>query len=265
MDYHNLSKEAINSAEKLTLPRVTFLFPLMIAFMLLGGGITAKMGEMLSQGTKYLTPLTQVEYSFRLHGSFFLVLFWIVYILFFIVSFWARRDRIKAYRIHSYTGIIMFTPTFYNMFVALQYFIPFLIVRVFYWLLFIVAIVRVGYKLKRGESVSISFTIDKMKQFSSIIAVLWVMYAGANLFLGGLDQVMARLILSLLPIAPPFLILFLSSWYQSVFSTIRALKHIEQNQEKYRLELGYSVKDWYGKKSKEYRVELRKLKENDSK
>ena len=91
-----------------------------------------------------------------------------------------------------------------------------------------------------------------------ILILLWVISALANFFVGGLNHIFARILLAIIPIFPPFIILAFVYVYSQCLSKLFILRDINTNQEKYRQEFSYSVKDWYGKKSKMYKESLKK-------
>ena len=82
--------------------------------------------------------------------------------------------------------------------------------------------------------------------------------SGINLFTHGLNNLLAHLLLALLPIAPIFLGLFLVSLFKSNVVTLENLNAVNKNQEKYREEYGYTIEEWYGKKSKMYKEYVKK-------
>ena len=87
-----------------------------------------------------------------------------------------------------------------------------------------------------------------MLEKNNVILFLWLLMSGINLFTHGFNNLLAHLLLALLPIAPIFLGLFLVSFFKS------------KNQEKYREEYGYTIEEWYGKKSKMYKEHVKKSK-----
>jgi len=47
---------------------------------------------------------------------------------------------------------------------------------------------------------------------------------------------------------------------KSTFSSLFNLNSVNKNQEKYREEYGYTIEEWYGKKSKMYKEHVKKSK-----
>ncbi len=97
-----------------------------------------------------------------------------------------------------------------------------------------------------------------IKKFLNVILFLWLLMSGINLFTNGLNNLLAHLLLALLPISPILLGLFLVSFFKSNLVTLENLNTVNKNQEKYREEYGYTIEEWYGKKSKIYKEHVKK-------
>ncbi|KXT84403.1 hypothetical protein SORDD16_01818 [Streptococcus oralis] len=89
---------------------------------------------------------------------------------------------------------------------------------------------------------------------------LWFINFIAGILISGFKNLLAHLLLAILPIAPIFLIIILISLSKSTFSTLFNLNAVNKNQEKYREEYGYTIEEWYGKKSKMYKEHVKKSK-----
>ena len=83
---------------------------------------------------------------------------------------------------------------------------------------------------------------------------------GINLFTHGLNHFLGHLLLALLPISHILFGLFMVSFLKSYSVTLENLKAVNKNQEKYREEYGYTIEEWYGKKSKMYKEHVKKSK-----
>lgn len=99
-----------------------------------------------------------------------------------------------------------------------------------------------------------------MLEKNNVILFLWLLMYGINLFINGLNHFLAYLLLALLPVSPIFLGLFLVSFFKSNVVTLENLNTVNKNQEKYREEYGYTIEEWYGKKSKMYKEHVKKSK-----
>ena len=104
------------------------------------------------------------------------------------------------------------------------------------------------------------FSSEYYKKFLNVILFLWLLMYGINLFTHGLNHFLAHLLLALLPISPILLGLFLVSFFKSNLVTLENLNTVNKNQEKYREEYGYTIEEWYGKKSKIYKEHVKKSK-----
>ena len=61
-------------------------------------------------------------------------------------------------------------------------------------------------------------------------------------------------------ISPILFGLFMVSFLKSYLVTLENLNAVNKNQEKYREEYGYTIEEWYGKKSKMYKEYVKKSK-----
>ena len=212
-------------------------------------------------GHDLVTQLTSVENSLIPPTSFFVLLFlfcWLSFISFYIIS---KRNRIKAYLLTQILQLCLIVIFYYGWFRAILYLIPLVAIRIVYWIGFVLSLIYLVYILSTKQSASKDyFSSEYYKKFLNVILFLWLLMYGINLFTHGLNHFLAYLLLALLPISPIFLCLFLVSFFKSSVVTLENLNAVNKNQEKYREEYGYTIEEWYGKKSKMYKEYVKKSK-----
>ena len=181
-----------------------------------------------------------------------------MYMIIYIIS---KRNRIYAYILNLLVLFTLIQLSIFGLFLGLQFFVPFLIIRIIYWLAYSAAVVYIVYSLTT-KSYTRVFDIDKekIKKYTNVILVLWFINFIAGILISGFKNLIAHILLALLPIAPIFLIIILISLSKSTFSSLFNLNEVNKNQEKYREEYGYSIEEWYGKKSKMYKEYVKKSK-----
>ena len=143
----------------------------------------------------------------------------------------------------------------------MQFFVPFLIIRIIYWLAYSVAVVYIIYSLIT-KSYTRVFDIDKekIKKYTNVILALWFINFIAGILISGFKNLLAHLLLAILPIRSN-----LSHYYLNIigvnqhFSSLFNLNEVNKNQEKYREEYGYTIEEWYGKKSKMYKEHVEEV------
>ena len=148
---------------------------------------------------------------------------------------------------------------YYSWFIANLYFIPLVAIRIVYWIGFVLSLIYLVYILVTKQRASKDyFSSEYYKKFLNVILFLWLLMYGINLFTHGLNHFLAHLLLALLPISPILFGLFMVSFLKSYLVTLENLNAVNKNQEKYRKEYGYSIEEWYGKKSKMYKEHVKK-------
>ena len=211
--------------------------------------------------TSMVTQLTSVEKGLIPPDSFFGFLFLfslLCFISFYIIS---KRNRIKAYLLTQILQLILFVIFYYSWFIANLYFIPLVAIRIVYWIGFVLSLIYFIYIFVTKQRARKDFFASlNIKKFLNVILFLWLLMCGINLFTHGLNHFLAHLLLALLPIAPILLGLFLVSFFKSNVVTLENLNAVNKNQEKYREEYGYTIEEWYGKKSKMYKEYVKKSK-----
>ena len=212
-------------------------------------------------GHDLVTQLTSVENSLIPPTSFFVLLFlfcWLSFISFYIIS---KRNRIKAYLLTQILQLCLIVIFYYGWFRAILYLIPLVAIRIVYWIGFVLSLIYLVYILVTKQRASKDyFSSDSYKKFLNVIFFLCLLMYGINLFTHGLNHFLAYLLLALLPISPIFLCLFLVSFFKSSVVTLENLNAVNKNQEKYREEYGYTIEEWYGKKSKMSKEYVKKSK-----
>ena len=209
--------------------------------------------------TSMVTQLTSVEKELIPPDSFFGFLFLfslLCFISFYIIS---KRNRIKAYLLTQILQLILFVIFYYSWFIANLYFIPLVAIRIVYWIGFVLSLIYFIYIFVTKQRARKDFFASlNIKKFLNVILFLWLLMYGINLFTHGLNHFLAHLLLALLPISPILFGLFMVSFLKSYLVTLENLNAVNKNQEKYREEYGYTIEEWYGKKSKMYKEYVKK-------
>lgn len=251
---------AIETTRRWNILMMMFVAPLFVGMCILAPYLLSTFGKYANQNQiGFAQPVTSLEFHLVLSDSLLGGLFficWAIYILIYIVS---KQNRIKAYIINLYLMMTMFFVTCYGMFVGLQFFVPFLFIRLIYWILFFIAVCYIIYIVVTKHFSEVSyFTKDRTKKITNIILFLWAVCFISSIMLNNLENLIVQLILSMFPLAPIFIISIMIFWYRSSLSSLINLREVDQNQEQYRQEFGYSVEEWYGKKSRQYKEFLNK-------
>ena len=214
-------------------------------------------GDSLLFAAGALAANPKMHFSVLVFGILFLV-YWAMYMIIYIIS---KRNRIYAYLLNLLVLFTLIHLSIFGLFLGLQFFVPFLIIRIIYWLAYSVAVVYIIYSLIT-KSYTRVFDIDKekIKKYTNVILALWFINFIAGILISGFKNLLAHLLLAILPIAPIFLIIILISLSKSTFSSLFNLNSVNKNQEKYREEYGYTIEEWYGKKSKMYKEHVKKSK-----
>lgn len=261
--------DALDPTRRLNLVKIIFVAPLFSLMIILGTYFPISLFRMASEAgydpaiplTSMVTQLTSVENNLIPPNSFFGFLFlfcWCYFICCYVIT---KRNRIKAYLLTQVLQLILFIIFYYSWFIAILYLIPLVVVRIVYWIGFVLSLIYLIYILVTKQRASKDyFSSEYYKKFLNVILFLWLLMYGINLFTHGLNHFLAYLLLALLPISPIFLGLFLVSFFKSNVVTLENLNTVNKNQEKYREEYGYTIEEWYGKKSKMYKEHVKKSK-----
>ncbi|RXX19887.1 hypothetical protein [Streptococcus oralis] len=254
--------DALETARRLNLVKAIFGLSLYSLIVMLGTSLPINLFRMASEaGHELVTQLTSVENSLIPPDSFFGFLFLLCcghFTCFYIIS---RRNRIKAYLMTQIFQLFLLVISYYSWFIAALYLIPLVAIRIVYWIGFVLSLIYLIYILVTKQRARKDyFDSLNIKKFLNVILFLWLLMYGINLFTNGLNHFLAYLLLALLPIAPILLGLFLVSFFKSNVVTLENLNIVNKNQEKYREEYGYTIEEWYGKKSKMYKEHVKKSK-----
>ena len=254
--------EALETARRLNLVKAFFGLSLYSLMVMIGTSLPINLFRMASEaGHELFTQLTSVENSLIPPDSFFGFLFLLCcshFTCFYIIS---RRNRIKAYLMTQIFQLFLLVILYYSWFIGALYLIPLVVVRIVYWIGFVLSLIYLIYILVTKQRASKDyFSSEYYKKFLNVILFLWLLMYGINLFTHGLNHFLAYLLLALLPISPILLGLFLVSFFKSNVVTLENLNAVNKNQEKYREEYGYTIEEWYGKKSKMYKEHVKKSK-----
>jgi len=254
--------DALETARRLNLVKAIFGLSLYSLMVMIGTSLPISVFRMASEaGHELVTQLTSVEKGLIPPDSFFGFLFlfcWCYFICCYIIT---KRNRIKAYLMTQIFQLFLLVILYYSLFIAALYLIPLVAVRIVYWIGFVLSLIYLIYILVTKQRASKDyFSSEYYKKFLNVILFLWLLMYGINLFTHGLNHFLAYLLLALLPISPILLGLFLVSFFKSNVVTLENLNAVNKNQEKYREEYGYTIEEWYGKKSKMYKEHVKKSK-----
>ena len=254
--------EALETGRRFNILKMFSVAPLFSFMIMLGTSLPINLFRMASEaGHELVTQLTSVEKGLIPPDSFFGFLFlfcWCYFICCYIIT---KRNRIKAYLMTQIFQLFLLVILYYSLFIAALYLIPLVAVRIVYWIGFVLSLIYLIYILVTKQRASKDyFSSEYYKKFLNVILFLWLLMYGINLFTHGLNHFLAYLLLALLPISPILLGLFLVSFFKSNVVTLENLNAVNKNQEKYREEYGYTIEEWYGKKSKMYKEHVKKSK-----
>lgn len=259
--------DALETTRRLNLLKIIFVAPLFSLMTMLATTLPISLFRMASEAgydpaiplTSMVTQLTSVEKGLIPPDSFFGFLFlfcWCYFICFYIIS---KRNRFKAYLLSQILQLFLLVILYYSWFIAILYLIPLVAVRIVYWIGFVLSLIYLVYILVTKQRARKDyFSSEYYKRFLNVILFLWLLMYGINLFTHGLNNLLAHLLLALLPVSPIFLGLFLVSFFKSNVVTLENLNAVNKNQEKYREEYGYTIEEWYGKKSRMYKEHVKK-------
>ena len=254
--------DALETTRKLNIVKAIFGLPLYSFLIVWGTYFPMGILRLASKnGHELVTQLTSVEKGLIPPDSFFGFLFLfslLCFISFYIIS---KRNRIKAYLLTQILQLILFVIFYYSWFIAILYLIPLVAIRIVYWIGFVLSLIYFIYIFVTKQRARKDFFASlNIKKFLNVILFLWLLMSGINLFTHGLNHFLAHLLLALLPISPILFGLFMVSFLKSYLVTLENLNAVNKNQEKYREEYGYTIEEWYGKKSKMYKEHIKKSK-----
>jgi len=261
--------EALETGRRFNILKMFSVAPLFSLMTMLATTLPISLFRMASEAgydpaiplTSMVTQLTSVEKGLIPPDSFFGFLFFLCcghFTCFYIIS---KRNRIKAYLMTQIFQLFLLVITYYSWFVAILYLIPLVAIRIVYWIGFVLSLIYFIYIFVTKQRARKDFFASlNIKKFLNVILFLWLLMSGINLFTHGLNHFLAHLLLALLPISPILFGLFMVSFLKSYLVTLENLNAVNKNQEKYREEYGYTIEEWYGKKSKMYKEHIKKSK-----
>ena len=252
--------DALETARRLNLVKAIFGLSLYSLMVMIGTSLPINLFRMASEaGHELVTQLTSVEKGLIPPDSFFGFLFLLCcghFTCFYIIS---RRNRIKAYLMTQIFQLFLLVISYYSWFIAALYLIPLVAIRIVYWIGFVLSLIYFIYIFVTKQRARKDFFASlNIKKFLNVILFLWLLMYGINLFTHGLNHFLAYLLLALLPISPILFGLFMVSFLKSYLVTLENLNAVNKNQEKYREEYDYTIEEWYGKKSKMYKEQVKK-------
>ena len=258
-NYREIIETAYSAMKKWNILYALVLFPTGIAFFLFVAYYIPSFGRLVSQTSSLVSNhITDFEYHLGVSGNILVVIFLIFWFLYFTTYILSKRNRIKAYLFGQVSFFLLVLLVYYSMFYGTQFFVPFLLLRIIYWIFFITSIAYITYfSFNTSSSSQITFPKLDKRLFTNLLLLLWGITAVLNIVTGEFNRLIARLLLSVTPIVPILLMIFFTRALCSQLLIIKSLRVVNRDQEKYRQEFGYSVKDWYGKKSRQYKESLK--------
>lgn len=224
-----------------------FGFPCVNAMFIFVSYYIPKLGQLVSESNSpYAKTLSDFELKLQFSPTVLMILYIVACVSYTIVYFISKHQKIKSYRYNLYLLLLLSGLAYYSIFYGLQYFVLFFEVRLIYWLLFIMSIVVI---MMRKTVFHSDRTMD-FGRFIKVVPILFLSYFILSLFVAEFNVFIAKFIMSTILIIPPLLMIFFMRWYHTTITHCQILREVEKNQECHRLELGYSVEDWYGKTSK---------------
>lgn len=258
-EYRKIIDESSGMEEKWNILTPIFIFPIIILFVVFVGSFLPTFGKTVSQSGEPLSvAVTPIEYNLEISGNVWVVISIMTWVMYFLAFIKSKRNKIQAYRWNQLASMLIMFPAYYSMFYGFQFFVPFLLIRIFYWLFFVVSIIYLIWLFltKRNPNIAINSRIDS-KELSTILLVLWGVSVVINLINRGFNHFMGTFLLAAMPIFPPLIIIAFTYVFSGFISALTILNRLDKDQEKYRQEFGYSVKGWYGKKSRQYKESLK--------
>lgn len=255
-------EDALTMGEKWNIWTPILLFPLFIGMVIFVGYYVVSLGQLASRGGETLaTNLTEFESLLAVPTASWGWIFLIAWLFFIFVYYRAKRNKIQAYFYNNILITAMILPSYYSVFYGTLFFVSSLFIRIAYWSLFVGSL---GYLVKslflKNQSKWFPISSESIKHFKNIILLLWILNIFIRLFTNGFSSFVAKVLLATLPILPLIVVMLFTTMYRSMASTMRILYNINNDQEYYRNEFGYSVEEWYGKKSKQAKEEARNIK-----
>ncbi|HEM3705969.1 TPA: hypothetical protein U1C94_002356 [Streptococcus suis] len=258
-DYREDIERAFDGMNRWNIFYSVFIFPIGVGFFLFAGYIVPGLGKAAVQSNRlFQNNLIDIEYLLGFSGNMLGLFFICCWIFYFCILYISKRNRIKAYLYYQIMFATISFVSLYSIFYGFQFFVPFLLIRMLNWLLLIGSVLVAIYKFMKNEKIpTFQFFQSQSKAITNIFLLIWGISAIFKVFSTGYDQLLAKILISVIPLAPPMLALFISSILLAQLQFLQKFVRIVKNQEHYRKEFGYSIEDWYGKKSKQYKKWLK--------
>ena len=197
-EYRKIIDESSGMEEKWNILTPIFIFPIIILFVVFVGSFLPTFGKTVSQSGEPLSvAVTPIEYNLEISGNVWVVISIMTWVMYFLAFIKSKRNKIQAYRWNQLASMLIMFPAYYSMFYGFQFFVPFLLIRIFYWLFFVVSIIYLIWLFltKRNPNIAITSRID-LKELSTILLVLWGISVVINLINRGFNHFMATFLLA---------------------------------------------------------------------
>jgi hypothetical protein len=244
MENNESLKTHVESAMKLKWYNVVIFFPMLLFFILFPPFFFLPI--MHGYGKENLLFILQVfpqSLSIKLTvllGGFA----WVSMIILMILN---SKKRMSYIFYSSVIYSMVFLYSYYLYYVAIYPLATNILSEILTLILFPFPIVALFFKVRNLDKVN-KFMNQINSKLPILIGVYWISNFFIN-FLSGIENLFYKSIATIFPI----IVIFLYSWLIAYFSeNMQLLWTVKNNQEIYRKKCGYSVKDWYGSRSKEY-------------
>ncbi|AXJ12918.1 hypothetical protein [Streptococcus pluranimalium] len=252
---------AFENIRKWNVIHIFFIFPFSIAFFLIAAYIVPNISLALTKEILFLeNHLLKIDYLFFVPDIFLGLLFFIFWFLYTYMIIISKSRKLFAYFLNQCFFLTLCLLMYHAFFYASNILVGSTFLRIVYWVLYLLSFIYLFFGFyKSSKNITIlSFNSNKI----SYIAILaWVVLGTINIFTNNmLSNSYLKFLNSLLVLIPLFCIVIFNYFFFVMIDTIKIIYQILKNQEYYRKELGYSIEEWYGKKSKMYRDSV---KQND--
>ena len=159
-EYRKIIDESSGMEEKWNMLTPIFIFPIIILLVVFVGSFLPTFGKTVSQSGEPLSvAVTPIEYNLEISGNVWVVISIMTWVMYFLAFIKSKRNKIQAYRWNQLASMLIMFPAYYSMFYGFQFFVPFLLIRIFYWLFFVVSIINISLLLLLILFVNISFSL----------------------------------------------------------------------------------------------------------
>lgn len=244
MENNESLKTHIESAMNLKWYNVVIFFPLMLIFILLPPFFFLPI--MHIYGNKHLLFIFKF-FPQTLPVKFTVLFGGIAWITMIKLLFLNSKKRMSYIFYSSIIYLLVFLYSYYLYYVTLYPLASNIFSEVLTLLLSPLPLVTLFIKVKNLDKAN-RFMEKINSNLPLMLGIYWVSSFFIN-FLSSIENSFYKSIATIFPI----LVILAYSWLSAYFSeNIRLLWKVKNKPEMYRKECGYSVKDWYGSRSKEY-------------